>query len=52
MSWFPIQQEGVPTAWKKKMACTMIKAEVYKDIEMKEGILKMNEECDQENLKT
>jgi len=42
---FPAE-EGVPIAWAKKIARALIKAEVYKNIEVKERILTKNEECD------
>ena len=41
-----MEQEGVAIAWAKKVACAMIKAEVYKNVEVKERILTKNEQCD------
>jgi hypothetical protein len=46
MRWFPSEQDGVAMAWAKKIARSMIKAEVYKNVEVKERILTKNEECD------
>ena len=46
MRWFPVEQEGVAIAWAKKIARAMIKAEVFKNVEVKERILTKNEECD------
>ena len=41
-----MEQEGVVMAWAKKVARAMIKAEVYKNVEVKECILTKNEQCD------
>ena len=46
MRWFPVEQEGVAIAWAKKVARAMIKAEVYKNVEVKELILTKNEKCE------